>query len=256
MSIDMGNFLKKFNMRKIYKIINIALIFTLILGGGIAYSADISCLRVPFVNSERKQKVIKIFGKNIILHKRTAAIFSKNEQDLLKEFDVIIANLIEFYKANASYTALNYTCSASVVLEIIYGHINEKGLISARIYSNSSLLDIKHNRLTLKNAIINCSKTIEAIGESELILQAFSDEQTMLYYADLLVNQDKRREIFAIELKTNSEFRNKLISTAGIYLKEMQRQINRLNEIMSYFENKINQSLRIQLTSIVPLTSL
>jgi hypothetical protein len=54
MSIDMGNFLKKFNMRKIYKIINIALIFTLILGGGIAYSADISHLRIPLLFGDKK----------------------------------------------------------------------------------------------------------------------------------------------------------------------------------------------------------
>jgi hypothetical protein len=54
MSIDMGNFLKKFNMRKIRKIINITLISTLILGGGIAYSAEISNLRIPLLFGDKK----------------------------------------------------------------------------------------------------------------------------------------------------------------------------------------------------------
>lgn len=45
--MDMRYFLTKFSMRKIQKIINIALISMLILGGGLAYSADITCLRIP-----------------------------------------------------------------------------------------------------------------------------------------------------------------------------------------------------------------
>ena len=46
----MRDFLKKFNMRKINKITNIALIFTLIIMmtcQNLVYSSDITCLRVP-----------------------------------------------------------------------------------------------------------------------------------------------------------------------------------------------------------------
>lgn len=59
MSTDMRNFLKKFNMRKIYKITNIALIFTIIgvsSGQSLACASDIAHLRVPVGNYERLEE--------------------------------------------------------------------------------------------------------------------------------------------------------------------------------------------------------
>lgn len=46
-------------MRKINRIINVVLIFMLFLGGGIAYSSDISCLRVPLIDDKREEEALK-----------------------------------------------------------------------------------------------------------------------------------------------------------------------------------------------------
>jgi len=59
LSADMRHFLKKFNMRKIYKITDIALIFTIIgvfSGQSLACASDIAHLRVPVGNYERLEK--------------------------------------------------------------------------------------------------------------------------------------------------------------------------------------------------------
>ena len=54
MSIDMGNFLKKFNMKKIHKTINIALIFTLI---GVFWGQEFAyALRPQMIFGDRAQE--------------------------------------------------------------------------------------------------------------------------------------------------------------------------------------------------------
>ena len=49
------------------KIINIAVVFTIVivvaLGGGIAYSSDISCLRVPIGAKDREEEILRVLSE-------------------------------------------------------------------------------------------------------------------------------------------------------------------------------------------------
>jgi hypothetical protein len=110
-------------MRKIYKVINIALIFTLLLGGGLAYPLDISCLRVP-VDNIRVQEALKIrFRTWIALRSMTNDGIVYGIPGNLIMFNLIVLSRIFEGKKDAGFK--NISNRFQDELEVIISLVNE-----------------------------------------------------------------------------------------------------------------------------------